>query len=329
MRGIRLTIVILFFLAGHLSGGAISYGADAAFPEGQKAITWLVGSQPGGGFDVHSRVVAGALRKHLGVNVIVKNMPGAGGVLAWNTLWASKPDGYTVAIVNIPGAIVSELYGKPKPQYRLREFSWIGRISAGPYIWAVGAKTPYRSAKDLQNAKEVIIPDLGTGGTSWLVHALTAEIMKIPAKITLGYPSSTAAATAIVRGEAEARALGMDSPGQMQFVRDGSFRPLWVYHEKRDPEFPNVPTVAELGYPELTGLESNRVVAAPPGMPQDRLEILRNGFAKAMADPEVKAQFKKIQAWVDPAVGDEYKPILDRFFALIQKQSKIFPDAMR
>lgn len=329
MGRIKLTIGILFFLAGYLYFTATPHLAFASFPEEQKSITWLVGSQPGGGFDVHSRVVARGLRKHLGINVIIRNMPGAGGVLAWNTLWASKPDGYTVAIINIPGAVVSELFGKPKPQYRLRELSWIGRISAGPYIWGVGAKTPYRNLKDLQTAKEVIIPDVGTGGTSWLVHALTADVMGIPAKITLGYPSAPAAATAIVRGEAEVRAIGMDSPGQMQFIRDGSIRPLWVYLEKRDPEFPDVPTVAELGYPELTGLESNRVVAAPPGVPPERLAIWRNAFAKAMADPEVKEQFKKIHAWVELSVGDQYKPILDRFFNVIQKRSKIFPEAMR
>lgn len=301
----------------------------ASADEPQKSISWLVGSQPGGGFDVHSRVVAAGMRKHLGVPVIIKNMPGAGGVIAWNTLWASKPDGYTVAIINIPGAIVSELFSKPKPQYRLRELSWIGRISAGPYIWGVGANTPYRTLKDLQNAKEVIIAEQAPGSTSWLVHALTAQAMGIPARITLGYPSAPASATAVVRGEAEVRAIGMDSPGQMQFIRDGSIRPLWVFLEKRDPEFPDVPTVAELGYPELTGLESNRVVAAPPGVQPDRLAVLRDGFAKAMADPEVKEHFRKIDAWIDPAVGDQYRPILDRFFDVIQKHAKIFPDAMK
>lgn len=328
MGGNRLVIGMVFFSAALFcaaAGPRIAY----AFPEDQKPISWLVGSQPGGGFDVHSRVVARGLRKHLGTNVIIKNIPGAGGVLAWNQLWASKPDGYTVAIINIPGAIVTELFGKPKPQYRLRELSWIGRISSGPYIWGVGAKTPYRNLKDLQNAKEVIIAEQSTGATSWLVHALTADVMGIPARITLGYPSAPASATAVVRGEAEVRAMGMDSPGQMQFIRDGSIRPLWVYLEKRDPEFPDVPTVAELGYPELTGLESNRVVAAPPGVPPETLAIWRSAFGKAMDDPEVKEQFKKIHAWVDISVGDQYKPILDRFFNVIQKRSRIFPDAMK
>lgn len=323
----QLILGFIFFLAGHFYAAGISHAASASFPE--KTITWLVGSQPGGGFDVHSRVVAQGLRKHFGVPVIVKNMPGAGGVIAWNTLAASEPDGYTIAIVNIPGAIVTELFGKTKPQYRLRELSWIGRISSSPFVLGVGAKTPYRTLKDLQNAKQVVFPEQSIGATSWLVHTLTAEAMGIPAKTAFGYPSAPAAATAVVRGEAEARAIGMDSPGQMQFIRDGSIRPLWVYLEKRHPEFPNVPTVAELGYPELTGLESNRVVAAPPGVPSDRLAILREGFAKAMADPEVKKQFQKINAWVAPAVGEEYHPILDRFFKIIQKQSKTFQEGQR
>jgi tripartite-type tricarboxylate transporter receptor subunit TctC len=195
MRAKGLIIGIIFFLAGHMYANVAPHSALASFPDDpHKAITWLVGSQPGGGFDVHSRVVAQGLRKYLGVPVIIKNMPGAGGVIAWNTLWASKPDGYTVAIVNIPGAIVSELFSKPKPQYRLRELSWIGRISSGPYIWGVGANTPYRTLKDLQQAKDVVIADQSTSATSWLVHALTTQVMGIPARITLGYPSAPASA---------------------------------------------------------------------------------------------------------------------------------------
>jgi len=305
---------------------AVPVAAAEDFPS--KTISWLVPYSPGGGFDLHSRAVVRGLKKRLGVSVIIKNVPGAGGNIGWNLLWKAKPDGHTLAIVNIPGAIVSELYGKPKPQYRLRKFSWIGRISAAPYVWAAGAKTPYRALEDLQKAKEVIISEVGVGGTAWVTATLTANVMKFKPKMILGYPGAPAANMAIVRGEGEARALGMDSPGQMRSIHEGDLVPLWVYLDKRDPEFPNVPTVGELGYPELAVLASHRVVAAPPGVPKDRLKKLREAFADTFNDPEVLRAFKKMKAKPLPVIGDRWTPMLNSLFGLMEKYSSVFVEAM-
>jgi tripartite-type tricarboxylate transporter receptor subunit TctC len=305
---------------------AIPVEAAERFPS--KAITWFVPYSPGGGFDLHSRAVVRGLKKRLGVSVIIKNVPGAGGNIGWNLLWKSKPDGHTLGIVNIPGAIVSELYGKPKPQYRLRKFSWIGRISAAPYIWAVGAKTPYRKLEDLQKAKRVLISETGVGGTAWVTSTMTASMMKFKPKFIMGYRGAVGSNLAIVRGEGEARALGMDSPGQMRFVHEGNLVPLWVYLEERAPAFPDVPTVGELGYPELTLLASHRVVTAPPGVPKDRLELLRKAFAESLKDPEVLKAFKKMRAKPSPVVGDQWVPVLNSLFDLMKEHSNVFIEAM-
>ncbi len=157
---------------------AVPVAAAEDFPS--KSISWLVPYAPGGGFDLHSRAVVRGLKKRLGVSVIIKNVPGAGGNIGWNLLWKAKPDGHTLAIVNIPGAIVSELYGKPKPRYRLRKFSRVGRISAAPYIWAAGAKTLYRALEDLQKAKEVLIAGVGVGGTAWATAPAAATWIPAP-----------------------------------------------------------------------------------------------------------------------------------------------------
>ena len=161
-----------------------------------------------------------------------------------------------------------------KPQYRLKEFSWIGQISAGQYIFAVGAKTPFKSSEG--HAAGQGSPDHGFGSRRYgLGHGelLSGKVMKFnsqasswatPAPRRPTWPSS--------RGEGHGRGLGLDSPGQMAFIHDGSMRPMWVYLDKRDPDFPDVPTVGELGYPVAVGAcASHRVVTAPPGMPKDRL----------------------------------------------------------
>lgn len=301
--------------------------AQDAYPS--KTISWIVGANPGGGFDLHSRAVARSLRRLLGVPIIIKNVPGAGGTIAWNLVAKSKPDGYTITTVNIPGAIVAELYGNPKPQYKLKEMTWIGRISNAPYIWAVGAKTPYHKVEDLQKAKEVLIADVGVGGTAWVTETLTASTMGFTPKFILGYGGAPAANMGIVRGEGEARALGLDSPGQMRFIHDGQMRPLWVYLPERDPRYPDVPTVKELGYNVLTPLASHRVVAGPPGVPSDRFAVLQKAFIRAMRDPETLQAFEKMRAKTSLVTGPDWNKMLDSLFTLMQQNRTVFEKFMQ
>ena len=213
IRRYCFTVLAGLFLVVAAAQGSLA-AQDGKFPN--KPVTWLINALPGGGFDLHSRAVARVMRKKLGVNIIVRNVPGAGGIISWNLLSAAKPDGYTIGIVNLPGAIVSELFRET--QYKLKEFSWIGRISAAPYVWASGAQYNLRTLKDYQQAKEVFITESGYGTTGWTNAALTAATMKFKSKFIMGYGGAPASNMAIVRGEGHARALGLDSPGQMAYI---------------------------------------------------------------------------------------------------------------
>jgi tripartite-type tricarboxylate transporter receptor subunit TctC len=292
-----------------------------------KTITWLINAAPGGGFDLHSRAVARVMRKKLGVNIIIRNVPGAGGIISWNLLSAAKPDGYTIGIVNLPGAIVSQLF--KETQYKLREFSWIGRISAAPYIYAAGKQHGLRTLEDFRKAKEVLITESGYGTTGWVNSALTAATMGLKPKFIMGYVGAPASNMAIVRGEGHARALGLDSPGQMAFIKDGSMVPTWVYLDKRDPRHPDVPTVGELGFPQLSVLAANRVVAAPPKMPKDRMAVLIKAFRESIEDPETQAAFKSMRAKTAGVYGDDWLPVMETMFKLIQDNAAVFKKALK
>ncbi len=308
---------------------AVAHGSTAAqedkFPN--KTITWLINAAPGGGFDLHSRAVARVMRKKLGVNIIIRNVPGAGGIISWNLLSAAKPDGYTIGIVNLPGAIVSQLF--KETQYKLREFTWVGRISAAPYIYAAGKQHGLRTLDDFQKAKEVLITESGYGTTGWVNSALTAATMKFKPKFIMGYAGAPASNMAIVRGEGHARALGLDSPGQMAFIKDGSMVPTWVYLEKRDPRYPDVPTVGELGFPQLSVLAANRVVAAPPKTPKDRMAVLIKAFRESIEDPETQAAFKSMRAKTAGVYGDDWLPVMETMFKLIQDNADVFKKALK
>ena len=324
MRRYSFAVLAALFLVLAAAQGSLA-AQDDKFPN--KTVTWLINALPGGGFDLHSRAVARVMRKKLGVNIIVRNVPGAGGVISWNLLSAAKPDGYTIGIVNLPGAIVSELF--KETQYKLKEFSWIGRISAGRYVWASGAQYNLRTLKDFQQAKEVLITESGVGTTGWVTATLTAATMKFKSRFILGYGGAPASNMAIVRGEGHARGLGLDSPGQMAYVNDGQMVPTWVYLKKRDPRYPDVPTVGELGFPQLSVLAASRVVAAPPKMPKDRMAVLVKAFREAIEDPETQKAFKAMKAMTLPIYGDDWLPEMQTMFDLIEANAEVFKKVVK
>ena len=324
MRRYCFTVLAGLFLVVVAAQGSLA-AQDEKFPN--KTVTWLINALPGGGFDLHSRAVARVMRKKLGVNIIVRNVPGAGGIISWNLLSAAKPDGYTIGIVNLPGAIVSELF--KETQYKLKEFSWIGRISAGRYVWASGAQYNLRTLKDFQAAKEVLITESGVGTTGWVTATLTAATMKFKSRFILGYGGAPASNMAIVRGEGHARGLGLDSPGQMAYVNDGKMVPTWVYLKKRDPRYPDVPTVGELGFPQLSVLAASRVVAAPPKMPKDRMAVLVKAFREAIEDPETQKAFKAMRAMTLPIYGDDWLPEMQTMFDLIEANAEVFKKVVK
>ena len=324
MRRYCFTVLAALFLVVAAAQGSLA-AQDDKFPN--KTVTWLINALPGGGFDLHSRAVARVMRKKLGVNIIIRNVPGAGGVISWNLLSAAKPDGYTIGIVNLPGAIVSELF--KETQYKLKEFSWLGRISAGRYVWASGAQYNLRTLKDFQQAKEVLITESGVGTTGWVTATLTAATMKFKSRFILGYGGAPASNMAIVRGEGHARGLGLDSPGQMAYVNDGKMVPTWVYLKKRDPRYPDVPTVGELGFPQLSVLAASRVVAAPPKMPKDRMAVLVKAFREAIEDPETQKAFKAMRAMTLPIYGDDWLPEMQTMFDLIEANAEVFKKVVK
>ena len=324
MRRYCLAVLAAAFLVVAVAQGSLAADGDK-YPN--RTVTWLINAAPGGGFDLHSRAVARVMRKKLGVNIIIRNVPGAGGIISWNLLSAAKPDGYTIGIVNLPGAIVSQLF--KETQYKLREFSWIGRISAGQYVWAAGKQYNLRTLDDFQKAKEVLITESGYGTTGWVTAALTAATMKFKPKFIMGYGGAPASNMAIVRGEGHARGLGLDSPGQMAFVKDGSLVPTWVYLDERDPRHPDVPTVGELGFPQLSVLAASRVVAAPPNTPKDRMAVLIKAFRESIEDPETQAAFKGMKAKTLPVYGDDWLSVMQTQFELIQANAEVFKKALK
>ena len=133
-------ILASFSLIAAMSVGVGSAAAD--WPE--KPIKFVVPYSTGGGFDTYVRAIAPEMEKILGVQVVPENIPGAGGQKGSATVYRSKPDGYTIGIMNIPGLTVPPLLGK-KVAYNLDDMTWIGNLAKSTYAIAVKADSPINS----------------------------------------------------------------------------------------------------------------------------------------------------------------------------------------
>ena len=128
---------------------ALSLPARAQYPD--KNIDLIVPYGPGGGFDIYARAVAKAMENHLpkNVRVIVRNIPGAGSVNGIATMYRAAPDGYTMGIVDLPGAVAPQIMGEQLP-YDLDKATWLGTVNIGVYSLVVGKKTTFSTLEAFQ-----------------------------------------------------------------------------------------------------------------------------------------------------------------------------------
>jgi len=282
MKNRILTILGVFCL--FLMTTTICNAAAAKdFP--QKTITLIVPYSPGGGFDAYSRAIARFMPKYLPkkVHIIVKNVPGACGSRGYTFLYRSKPDGYTIGMINFPGALVSQMIRKQ--QYDLPKFEFIGMVGRSPYILSVPKNSPFYTLEDLQKAKSVNFSTVGKGGTDYAVLCIATSILKINASLVTCYKGSTGCIVGAVRGDVDATVQNMTT--LLPYINAGELRPIVAFTSERSEFLPDIPTAKELGYNGGLGqLLLYRLVAAPPETPEDITKILKEALMRTLADEE-------------------------------------------
>ncbi len=262
--------------------------ASAGFPE--KDITFIIPYSTGGGFDRAVRLLAPFMEKYLPnkVNVVPKNIPGGGGRKGVSALYRAKPDGYTIAVFNIPGNAIAPLMGT-EVSYDLSKVTWLTRLAIGEYMLGVAAKSSIKSLEDLRKMDSVKFTQTGIGSTAGATTHVAAEVLGLKAKHLTGYKGSKNYMLGVVRGDGDA-AFGLVTSFR-KFVQSGDIRPILTFEARSSLE--GVPTAREVGYPELETLTLERLVGGPPGIPADVVKILSGAMIKAMNDPELKEKAKK------------------------------------
>ena len=257
--------------------------ALAEFPE--KPVTFVVGYSPGGGFDAYARAIQPELEKALGVEVVVENVPGAGGQKGAATIYRADPDGYTIGIWNIPGLTVPQLLGKANG-FDLNDVTWLATLGTARYALAVQADSPYQSLDDLCNlGRPFKHSDTGPASTSSVTAYIAMNLIDCPIVNVTGYKGSTNTIIGLMRGEVDATIKPIAS--LKKYVESGDVRIIMTFEE--EPSIEGVPSSAELGYAEFAKFDLRRVIGGPPGIPQDVADKLSDAIMTAASSDAVMA----------------------------------------
>ena len=275
-----------------------TFAAPVDFPK--KEITIIVPFGPGGGRDIIARGVGKTMSKYLGVPIVVVNMPGAGGARGLINLYHSAPDGYTIG-VGQPTDIIDQII--EKRDYDNKKFTYIGRAQAASSFWFVKPDSPFRSVKDFKTfGKPLRFSAFSLTAPSTVAAMVFANREGFPLVVVGGYQGGAAAALGLVRGEVEfyGGALTTAKP----FLDSKQIRPILTFGASRDPGLPDVPTIGEVGYPDMESLSIDYWFMASPGVPKTRAQILEDALMKTLKDPEFLEWAKG--AGVDPGpLGSE------------------------
>ena len=283
--------VLLLLVCG--SGQAQMYPA--------RPVRMIVGFAPGGGTDVTARVIVQALSDGLGQRVVIDNRPGANGVVGTEMTARAAPDGYTLLMV-ISGHTVNPGMYQKLPYDTIRDFAPISLVMMISNLLVIHPSLPVKTLPEfvrLARAKPGAI-NYGSGGHGASSH-LGMELFNRTAKIDLvhvPYKSGGVSATALLAGEV---AVSFNTiPSALAYVKAGRLRATGVSSLKRSISVPEVPTIAEMGYPgfSASGLAG---LVAPAGTPAEIIERLNAEVVKLLKHPKVIEQC--LALGLDP-VGD-------------------------
>ncbi len=290
-------------------GFSVAAQAQENFPN--RMIKIVVPFAPGGGTDIAARLVAEKLHEKWGQPVVVENRPGAGGNIGAESVFRSPPDGYTLLLTPPPPLVINKgLY--TKLTFDPDQLEPVSLISASPNVLLVHPALPIKSVKQLiEYAKahpdKLNYASQGNGTTSHL----TAELFKSMAGITLThvpYRGSGPAVADLMGGQVDIMFAEISSV--VSYIRAGKLRPLAVGSVKRNPAFPDVPTVAET-LPGFASMTSSNVVA-PPKTPQAIIDKLSAAIAEGMKDPAVIKRFNDLSAEAIGSTAAEHSKFLQQ-----------------
>jgi tripartite-type tricarboxylate transporter receptor subunit TctC len=267
-------LVIALVVAGALDASA------GAQPYPNRPITFVVPFAPGGLSDVPGRLLAAEMQQRIGQPVVVENKPGASGVTGASYVWRAEPDGYTLLVSAL--ADVQNLHYLPVPYDPVKDFSLIGMVTDGPpLVLIVNAAAPYKTVAELIAFAKANPVSFGTSGpaTSPAIAVTQLNALANTSIVEVPYRGSAPAAAGVVTGEVQGSFAFYANARTLS--DDGRVRALAVTSPKRLANWPEIPTMEELGFP---GFNHAGFVglAAPAKTPPEVIAFLNKHLNEAI-----------------------------------------------
>ena len=309
-------------LAFAASQPAASQTADSVsdFYRG-KQVVMLIGTSAGNDYDYRGRLLARHMPKHIpgAPTIIVRNMPGGGGIVAANWMTNLAPRDGTVLHMIMQNMMSAQAMGVGGVEFDTRKFNWIGNTTDSPNVTNAWHTSPVRTIADVKTTELVVGAPMGTAGVMYatLMNALAGTKFKI----VTGYPGGNEVNLAMERGEVEGR-------GSNSWASWKSTKPEWLAEKKviplvqvglkRHRDLPDTPLLLELATNDLdrdvltflsadTALSRSLITTAD--VPPARLEALRRAFDAAMKDPALLAEADKAKMDISPSTGEEAQKV--------------------
>jgi tripartite-type tricarboxylate transporter receptor subunit TctC len=306
-------LIVLLFIPG------IAFGQYPAKP-----VRIVLPFGPGGVADITTRTLAPRMSEGLGQQVIVDNMPSAGGIRASETVAHADPDGYTLLLLTNGNAVSQALF-KSLPYDPMNDFAMISTVGFFSMVFVTRADAPYKTLRDViaeakKNPGKLNIGTISPGGTQHLAGELFRSSAGIDA-VVVPHKTTGEVAIGVRNGTLD---IGVDFIAPLlSAVRSGQLRALAVSAGKRFPGLPDVPTASESGVPGYD-VASWNALAAPAKTPRAAIERVREELLKALAAPEVQKRFAELGVEPRPSTPDELR---DFFIAESKRWSRVVETA--
>lgn len=329
-------IVVALFAPLALNVSATAMAED--FYKG-KTLRFVVGSEPGGGYDTYTRTIARHISKHIPGNpaTVVENMPGAGGLVAANFLYKrAEPDGLTVVVFNNSN-IVQKALGDPRINIDFAKLGWVGAPSVGAPMCMVMGFTGMKTVEDVLKAKNPIKMGANRAGTTgYDLPIILNQALGTKFEVISGYTGTAKIRVALQSREVDgfcsnwesmrvtARAL-LDAEGENKLI------PFIINERWEDTEVKNLPLFKDVikdpkkyaVYRSWAGqMDFQRPLAVPPGAPRDRLALLRKGLADALRDPGLLAEANKSKLVITYVSGEKTTGLVKEILSMPEDAKK-------
>jgi tripartite-type tricarboxylate transporter receptor subunit TctC len=295
-----------------------------------KTIRVIVGYQAGDNHDQWARTYGRFMGKYLPGNpdFVIQNMPGAGSMIAANHVYnMAKPDGLTLG--SFGGALImAQVTGRKEVQFDWPKYGWLGTPYRAGHLLFMRSDAPYKTLDQLrQTSDPPRCSATGVGSTGYDVPRLLEESLGLKFRVISGYPGGSDQDLAMERGEVHCRAITVDGFfGREPFItwHKKGFVRVWLHTEKQShPKIPDVPSIFELmdqykvtdakrrlvnSYLGLWGFGSMPLVASP-GVPAERIQLLREAYWKIFSDPELLEEIGKKGWEARPVKGEELEAL--------------------